>query len=582
MKHSDHIVSASLHRRSGVRWISCVALGLYVAFTGLPTPEADAGPPPPPPAKGGAGKSGAEAPPPPPPGAPSPEQVAAEDKYKQEKFESAAVAFQKAASGEAPGDRGRAQFWLGKTLYKLGFYAAAMSVFDEIVQTGPAHPYHQLTLPWLASLSRELPEGSGTLEKVGTYKPTDLENQAFDEVRDELYYLLGKFYYQKGDLGQTISLLSQVPEDSDFYIPSQFFVGVSQTREFKGPEAVEAFKNVLRKNAQLKAQAKKDKRKRKKKGTSRRARKDKAQAELSYEEELQRYEDRANMALGWIFYQVGKFETSLKYFDKIPLDSPYWLDSVFSSAWAEFRLVELNPDNANRNYQRTLGYIHTINAPFFEEYIYPEVMKLKAVTYYFNCRFDSAKRTVDEFNRRYPKVKEDLQSVLAKAPEDFQLYELSVKVRNEESGLDPFVEQLAKTSLQDKTLEKNYAYVSELEREIEQLESMSGDFKSSKVGERVAEDLNGAISLAKEATGLMARQRLTQQIKEIKDLEREMIKVEYEILEKRKQQKELEKVPPKPQKPKIDREHEIYNYNGEYWRDELGYYNYKVTSLCRE
>ena len=61
-----------------------------------------------------------------------------------------------------------------------------------------------------------------------------------------------------------------------------------------------------------------------------------------------------------------------------------------------------------------------------------------------------------------------------------------------------------------------------------------------------------------------------------------MIKVEYEIQEKRKEQKALEPVPPKAQKPDIDKEHEIYNYNGEYWQDELGYYRYEVTSLCKE
>ena len=61
-----------------------------------------------------------------------------------------------------------------------------------------------------------------------------------------------------------------------------------------------------------------------------------------------------------------------------------------------------------------------------------------------------------------------------------------------------------------------------------------------------------------------------------------MIKVEYEILEKRKQQGALEANAPKPQPPKIDREHERYNYNGEYWQDELGYYRYEVTSLCKE
>ncbi len=61
-----------------------------------------------------------------------------------------------------------------------------------------------------------------------------------------------------------------------------------------------------------------------------------------------------------------------------------------------------------------------------------------------------------------------------------------------------------------------------------------------------------------------------------------MIKVEYEILERRKAQKALESVPPKPDKPEIDKEHEIYKYNGEYWQDELGYYRYEVSSICKE
>jgi hypothetical protein len=279
---------------------------------------------------------------------------------------------------------------------------------------------------------------------------------------------------------------------------------------------------------------------------------------------------------------VGKFETALKYLDKIPLRSPYWLDSVHWSAWAEFRKVEVEPDNANRHYQRTLGHVHTINAPFFDDYLYPDALKLKAVTYYFNCRYDSAKRTVDEFNRRYPTTKEKLTEILQQAPEDYQLYELTDKIRNEESGLDPFVEQVAQKAMQDKTLEKYFGYVEELERELAQVEDMSGDFRSAGVGERVSEDLDVALSAAKEAAGGQARQRLTAQIKEIKELEREMIKVEYEILEKRKAMGGLEQVPPKPQKPKIDSEHEIYNYNGEYWQDELGYYRYKVTSLCKE
>jgi len=509
-----------------------------------------------------------------------------EQLYKAENFEAAAIQFYDIYKGKGGGDQPRAQFWLGKTLYKLGFYSASLSIFDEIVQQGAAHPFHKLTLPWLASLSRELPEGAEVLQKIGTYKPTDLEDADFDEVRDELYYLLGRFFYQKGDLAQGIALLGQVPDNSDYFIPAQFFLGVAHTREFQGEPAVAAFKGVLKRSIELRTAES-----RKKKAASRksarthdrkRRNKELTSIELTFEDEMRQYEDLAALGLANIFYMVGKFDTSVSYLDRIGIDSKYFLDAVHWAAWAEFRKVEIDDANANRYYQRTLGYVHTLNAPFFEDYLYPDALKLKAVTYYFNCRYDSAKRTVDEFNRRYPQTMEQLKSILDQAPEDYQLYELTAKILREESDLDPFVEQVAQKALQDKTLNKYLAYVEELEREKEQFESTSGDFKGAGVGERVAEDLDLASSAARERAGGEARQRIHAQIKEIKDLNKEMIKVEYEILEKRRQQKGLEQTPPKPQKPKIDGEHEIYNYNGEYWQDELGYYRYKVTSLCKE
>lgn len=585
-------MSQRFHRRSPLLNLNLVAVGASVLALSLALPTVGwAGPPPPPPPGGeSAPAAGAPAPPPAPPAtiAPAGSPMAqGEAAYKAEDYEGAAIQFHKIASAEIPGDVPRAQFWLGKSLYKLAFYSASLSVFDEIVQAGPSHPFHKLTLPWLASLSRELPEGAEVLQKVGTYKPTDLESEEFDEVRDELYYLLGRFYYQKGDLAQGIALLDQVPEKSDYYIPAKFFLGVAYTRDWKGEPAVDAFKEVLRRSIALRENAAKQKKKEKKKkvkikGEKRRGKKGRTSIELSFDEEMKQYEHLAALGLSNIFYMVGKFDTSIKFLDKIPLDSAYFLDAIHWAAWAEFRMVEVDEENSNRHYQRTLGYVHTLNAPFFEDYLYPDALKLKAVTYYFNCRYDSAKRTVDEFNRRYPKTMDDLKGILEKAPEDFALYDLALKIRNEESGLDPFVEQVALKALQDKQLGKYFAYVSELEREMEMFDDMSGNFKSAGVGERVTEDLDLALSQAREATGAEARTRITGMIKEIKDLKIEMIKVQFEILEKRKQQKSLEQYPAKPQKPEIDPEHEIYKYNGEYWQDELGYYRYEVTSICKE
>ncbi|MFY0536294.1 hypothetical protein [Nannocystis pusilla] len=157
-----------------------------------------------------------------------------------------------------------------------------------------------------------------------------------------------------------------------------------------------------------------------------------------------------------------------------------------------------------------------------------------------------------------------------------------MKIRNSESKLDPFVEEVAQKSLQDKTLEKNYAFVNEIVREQGQLEDAKSDFKGSPLSEQITETLDGLLSLGKESTGALARNRLMQQIQQINDLEREAIKIEYEILNRIKAGDSGAATERRPVRPKVDAEHEIYNYNGEYWKDELGYYNYKVTSRCKE
>src|SRR5450631_325564 len=169
--------------------------------------------------------------------------------YDGEDYYSASIELSKVVEGES-GDsepnKQKAEFWMCKALYNMKYYSASLSYFDRIVQKGPSHAYYNATLKWLASLSRQLPDSTGILEKIGKFQKSDLEQPALEKVRDELYFLLGKYYYQKGQFKQAVELYSAVPASSEFYVQAKLFEGATHVREYQAKPAVDAFKEVLK------------------------------------------------------------------------------------------------------------------------------------------------------------------------------------------------------------------------------------------------------------------------------------------------------------------------------------------------
>ena len=148
--------------------------------------------------------------------------------YDTEDYSNASIELNKVIEGQTGDDEAnkqRAEFFMGKTLFNMKYYSASLSYFDKIVQKGPNHRYYQKTLQWLASLSRFLPESAGVLEKIGKYTKSDLDQPALEPVRDELYYLLGRYHYTKGNFKDAIELFSSVPEKIEFYPKAKFFEG---------------------------------------------------------------------------------------------------------------------------------------------------------------------------------------------------------------------------------------------------------------------------------------------------------------------------------------------------------------------
>ena len=350
-----------------------------------------------------------------------------------------------------------------------------------------------------------------------------------------------------------------MPTTSEFYVQAKLFEGATHVREYQAKPAVEAFKEVLRTAAD------------------------------STDPRIKPFEDLANLSLARTFYSTGQYELATKYFDRVSQESYDWANSLFESSWANFMLKQ-------KGYSKALGNIHTIQAPFFENYIKPESigegLTVKATIYFYNCLYDRAQEAIDEFNAIYPTVFTELKKLIAGTQENSQLFDVAVKIRKETSGLPEQVERAARGVLGDLSLLKRFQYVEELDKELKAYDKSDAAWRSTSIAQTVFADLTLQRSLAVNEAGDLARRRIKRLTEELSQLIKRVIKIEFEILQGEKGELEHEVIEERDRgattagnKPileiRADDEHEMWPFVGEYWRDELGYYRVKIRNKCQ-
>ncbi len=499
-------------------------------------------------------------------GKPSKRLAEAMSAFEAKTYETAAMGFERVSAGKSKdgrGNRQRAQFLLGQSLYQMGYYQSALTVFDDISAEGPAHIDFGDTLEWLGLLASKLPESSGIIEKVGRYGIGAL-GQFKDKnpsLHDQLLYLMGRHLYAQASFRQAIDVFQEVDTKSAQYSYAKFFEGISFIRMRKARPAIASFRAIL----------------------------DAIDAGDIEGVDEDRMRNLAWISLARVYYTAanqgkgGQIDgtllgQSVESWTKIDQSSEYWLDSLFESSWAFFLADE---------YSRALGNVHTLYSPYFEQAFYPEALVLKAVTFFVNCQVDNAEATVAKFHDQYDPVKQELDSVLAKHQDNADFFEFLKQVRNDEADLSPRVRPIVSTALSDRTVLQHLEYVALLDKEEARLGKSDEAFAGSPVGEKILEDVSLAKAFAVDQAGDLARGRYKRLIRELRDLSNQVDTVELEIATFRRGQidQELQQQMSLAKQSKggdvnVDEEHQLWPFNGEWWRDELGFYRQQVTNLC--
>ncbi|MBN2192955.1 MAG: hypothetical protein JW751_09070 [Polyangiaceae bacterium] len=494
--------------------------------------------------------------------------------FDQERWSEAALSLYRVVIGETgddPGNQQLAQYYLAISLYRLKFYQASYAIFSVIADNAN-HLKFKETLLWLAKLATQLPEPADIIERVGKYNDAQLERFDNSQQRDlywQLNYMLGRYKYRNRQYQDAIRLFAKVDKDSEYFVKSQFFAGISYVQMRKSVPAVKSFQRV---EAALHRGAK------------------------GVEDEA-RLRDLAYLSMARTYYSASirldqetnapvvdpeKLSAAVKYWDLIEPASEYWLDALFEESWAYFMAGQ---------YPQALGNIHTIESPYFPAAFYPEAEILKAVIYFANCDYDKAIVVVAKFNKHYLPLREGLEKVMKRfqgANQEEAFFKFLKQVRDGEANLDDNVRPIVEAALSDRQLLRNIEYVRILEDEINRFKKSPASFRSSALGQQVQDALKLARDLAVRRAGELSMQRYQRMLDELNEHVRngEKILIDITAAQRNLLDEAIKKDQVTAEEAEIfgvvnpDGEHVLWPFMGEYWRDELGFYRAVVMSAC--
>jgi hypothetical protein len=500
------------------------------------------------------------------------EAAAAKRLFDKDRYADAAVALYRVVAGQTgddPGNQQLAQYYLAVSLYKLKFYQASYALFS-LISMQKGHLKFNETLLWLAKLATQLPEPADIIERVGKYSDDDIarfNNPQQKELFWQLNYMLGRYKYRNRQYEDAVRLFSKVETDSPYYVQSQFFSGISYVQLRKSVPAIKSFQRV-----------------------------EKAVDEgAEGVEDEGRMRDLAYLSMARTYYSSSikldaetnapsvnseKLSAAVKYWNQVDEGSEYWLDALFEESWAYFMAGD---------YPRALGNIHTLEAPYFPGSFYPEAQILKAVIYFSNCNYEAATTVVARFKKRYEPLRKELDKVLARLKgEPEQSYKFLLAVRDGTADLDPSIKGIVENAMSDRQVLRNIEYVKVLDDENQHFTKAPSSFQTSGLGQQVRDALKLARDIAVKNAGKLAKSRYQRNLDDLDEHLRNGQKILIDItaaqrnlLDEKLQQGQVSKV-----ESKIfgvvnpDQEHLLWPFQGEYWRDELGFYRQVVQSAC--
>lgn len=472
--------------------------------------------------------------------------------FQRRDFVNAAGAFYNAyTSARSAPEKAKAEWGLAQSLHKLEFYYSASKYYSTIVRRGPkaTNPFFRLAMEELGQINSRIPLGQSHV--VALFKEQIPPSAVPGPARGFYYYYSGLESFGNGQQEKAYQQLERVPSGSTYYARSLFYMGVIANISGQQSKAVDLFQRV------------------------RRLAGNNLQGDFARE--------LANLNIARVKYEQKNYREALSYYSLIPRDSDNWLQALFEASWTFFMLEKHN---------NTLGTIHTIQSPFFEDRFFPETYILQSVTHLRLCNIPEVKNSIRMFKGRYQSIFNDIRAMNRQyAGKPMGFYKLVQQYRN--GSLTEFrqawaiLDSLSRTDVYKEAAET----IRFSDRELARLGQMDR-WQSFGLTDELSKFLRAKKKVAAEDGGARLYKKSKEFYGYLKELSEQTVRINAELLLKNldKMRRELN-IPVKEKKGdfigglqplKLGQRLEYWPFEGEYWEDELGYYVYNIESKCQE
>lgn len=315
-----------------------------------------------------------------------------------------------------------ALFLLGDSLFRAGDFLGARTRFRELIShSGEARfrPFVQRALGRLIEIAihtRDFDGVEGYFAQLSQIPPSEIEATT--------HYFRAKYLYNRAvptedvlrarregepapqldqaTLEQARQAFEGVQEGSPYYPQARYFIGVIYTLREQYPQAIEAFRRVLRAPAET--------------------------------QEQRQVIELTQLALGRLYYETDQLDQAAEAYQAVPRTSANFHVALYEIAWVYIRMGD------STRAERALEVL-SVAAP--ESRFIPDGKILRANLLLRNGRFDDANRIFREVAREFGPVRRELDQMIEEHADPHAYFRGLVRENMESFDANAFLPPLA-------------------------------------------------------------------------------------------------------------------------------------------